>query len=155
MIDRTQMLFALPPTGPVERIDLELVLGDAFAARTYYPAKGMDLAACIAAIVDPKHGVLDPFACSRDWPHRVGNRGKFGSVRQTLMDGHWELMEVESATVHFADETSRAIPLIWFEIANAEAADGVPPIVLEATVTECSEDGRPTAMTLARSAADE
>lgn len=58
MIVRTRPPAATPPRVPIERIELVLGLGDFSAHRTYRPAEGMDLDACIAAIANPEHGVL-------------------------------------------------------------------------------------------------
>lgn len=124
MIDRTPPLAAYPPTEPVERIELALYHGELCAYRIYRPAEGMDLEACIKAIVNPEHGVLDLFACSRHWPHRVGKRGKLGSAAQRYIEPS-ETMEIESAMAFFADGTDLEMSPRWFEIAAAALAAGV------------------------------
>ena len=81
MIVRTPPPAPPLPSVPIERIELDMAHDESLSlvTRTFHPAEGMDLKACINAIVNPEHGVLDLFACSRDWPHRIGKRGALGA----------------------------------------------------------------------------
>lgn len=58
MIVRTPPPAPPLPSVPIERIELDLDLGDLSGRCTYYAAEEVDLVACINVIVNPEHRVL-------------------------------------------------------------------------------------------------